>query len=217
MKKTALLTACMVVLASTTLLMSGCHKDDTKTSSNATEPSATPIATVAPTKATLSPTKPAPTQPSATAATATQAATLPTAQSATFNTQIATGTMPATVPTGTEITSLPVPTGASSSTVNTDPYATANPDEPTTYAPISGGSGLHIDENGNYTVSGVVIGYGPNTVIVQAGDGNTYEFNYSAYGSTSYNELSDGMSITVVADDDPSGAGVPNATQVYLG
>ena len=150
MKKTALLTACMVVLASTTLLMSGCHKDNTKTSSNATEPSATPIATVAPTKATLSPTKPAPTQPSA-----TQAATLPTAQSATFNTQIATGTMPATVPTGTEITSLPVPTSASGSTVNTDPDATANPYEPSTYAPVPNGSGLQVDENGNYTFTRV--------------------------------------------------------------
>ena len=102
-KHTALFNACMIVLASTALLMSaGCHKDDTKASS-ATEASATPIATVAPTKATLSPTKPAPTVPSATS---TQPATLPTVQSATFNTQIATGTMPAVVPTGTEITSL---------------------------------------------------------------------------------------------------------------
>ena len=210
MKKTALLTACMVVLASTTLLMSGCHKDDTKnTSSTATEASATPIATVAPTKATLSPTKAAPTQPSATA---TQAATLPTVQSATFNTQIATGTMPATVPTGTEITSLPVPTD---STLSTDPFATSPEDEDPTYAPVPSGGELQVDENGNYTVSGTVIGYGPNTVVVQAGDGNTYEFNYSTYGSASYDELEDGMSITVVADSDPSGAGVPNATVVY--
>ena len=210
MKKTALLTACMVVLASTTLLMSGCHKDDTKDTSSATEPSATPIATVAPTRATLSPAKPAVTQPSATA---TQPATLPTAQSATFNTQIATGTMPVTVPTGTEITSLPVPSAGATSITN--PFATEASGEDTTVAPYSDDD-LQADENGNYTISGTVLGFGHNTVVIETANGNTYEFDY-VDSNVSYDDLDDGMFITVVADGDPSGAGVPNALQVYLG
>ena len=210
-KHTALFNACMIVLASTALLMSaGCHKDDTKASS-ATEASATPIATVAPTKATLSPTKPAPTVPSATS---TQPATLPTVQSATFNTQIATGTMPAVVPTGTEITSLP--TGSTQQVATTvDGVIGTEGETAAPYTPESGS--LEADPNGNYTISGVVTGYGPNTVIIQTGDGSTYEFNYSNYGTVSYSDLSDGRSITVVSDGDPSGAGVPNAVAVYLG
>lgn len=145
MKKTAILIAMMMVVVSVAFAVTGCgNGEETK----ATEPSATPIATVAPTqKATTAPTVPTATQPST-----ITAATTPT-QAATFNTQIATGTMPATVPTGTgnEAPTVSQHTSASLGTPN---------------------------ENGGYTLVGTVTGYGSSTVVIMLADGSEYEFNY---------------------------------------
>ncbi len=197
MNKKAILTAFMIVAASTAVILSGCGGDDDDIISS-TQPSATPIATVAPTKApTVAPTV-APTQP-----------TVPTmeapTQAATFNSQLATGTMPSTVPTGTEVTST-LPSASS-------PYSAT--EMPTSSSQVSPSLG-EPDVNGNYTLVGTVTGFGPNTVVIVVGDGNEYEFNYVNSG-ISMSQLYNGAPVTIIADGDPSGAGVPNAVQMYMG
>ena len=142
---------------------------------SSTQPSATPIATVAPT------------------------------QAATFNSQLATGTMPSTVPTGTEVTST-LPSASS-------PYSAT--EMPTSSSQVSPSLG-EPDVNGNYTLVGTVTGFGPNTVVIVVGDGNEYEFNYVNSG-ISMSQLYNGAPVTIIADGDPSGAGVPNAVQMYMG
>ena len=189
MKKTAILLAFMLVVISVTFGTTGCTG---KGSSEATEaPTATPIATVAPTApATKAPTTPVATQPTVPA---TQAPTQP----ATFEAQIATGaTLPSSVPTATE-------------------EGSSSPERPTASSNASSSLGAP-DANGNYSVTGSVVGYGPNTVIVVLRDGNQYEFNYNGTGVES-SDLYDGASVSIVADGDPSGAGVPNALSLTIG
>ncbi len=151
-------------------------------------PTATPIATVAPTVATQLTTM-APTQA------ATELATVAPTEAATFQAEIATDTtLPATVPTATEEGSTEAPTvsaNASSSLGSPDP-------------------------NGRYSITGTVVGYGPNTVIVKLGDGSEYEFNYNGTGKTS-SDLYDGATVSIISDGDPSGAGVPNALSLNIG
>ena len=212
MKKTAILLAFMLVVISVTFGTTGCTG---KGSSEATEaPTATPIATVAPTApatkapqthstlffplfrsfeatapATKAPTTPVATQPTVPA---TQAPTQP----ATFEAQIATGaTLPSSVPTATE-------------------EGSSSPERPTASSNASSSLGAP-DANGNYSVTGSVVGYGPNTVIVVLRDGNQYEFNYNGTGVES-SDLYDGASVSIVADGDPSGAGVPNALSLTI-
>lgn len=150
-------------------------------------PTATPIATVAPTVASQTPTM-APTQ-------ATDLATQAPTEAATFQAEVATDTtLPATVPTATEEGSTEGPTvsaNASSSLGSPDP-------------------------NGRYSITGTVVGYGPNTVIVKLRDGNEYEFNYNGTGKTS-SDLYDGATVSIISDGDPSGAGVPNALSMAIG
>lgn len=154
---------------------------------NATAPTATPIATAAPTQAATQAT-----QASTQAATqaSTQAATQAPTQAATFAAEVSTGAINSTAPTGA--------TGATGATSTT------------TAAPLA------PDTNGNYVLSGTVAGYGANTVVIQYADGNQYEFNYTQTG-ISYEDLYDGAYVVVVADGDPSGAGVPNATSLVIG
>lgn len=181
MKKTAILVSVMIMVLSVTFCFTGCSNGDTE----ATEATATPIATVAP---TATPTK-APTTPTATQST-TPTATVPTAtiptQPATFSAQLATGT--ATSPTAA--------TSESGEEATASPYASSAVGEP--------------DDNGCYTLTGTVTGFGGTTVVMMLGDGNEYEFNYSGT-DISYDDLYEGATITVVADGDPTGAGVPNA------
>ena len=179
MKKTAILVAIMLVVISVTF--AGCGNNQ---KSDATEPSATPIATVAPTAAPTSATKP------------TQQATKPT-QAATFQVNIATNPS-ATSPTQAA-------TDANGNPVAASEAPTASPNA----SPALG----QPDSNGNYTVTGTVTGHGGSTVVIMVGDGSEYEFNYSGTGLT-YSDIAEGQTVTIVSDGDPSGAGVPNAISV---
>lgn len=186
MKKTAILIAMMMVVISVTFGVTGCSNGEEET--KATEASATPIATVAPTqKPTTAPTAPTATQPST-----VPAATTPT-QAATFNTQVATGTMPATVPSGTETSETETPTVSQ--------YASSSLGTP--------------NESGGYTLVGTVTGYGSSTVVIMLADGSEYEFNYVNSG-VSTDSLYDGATVTVVSDGDPTGDAVPNAVQMIV-
>lgn len=196
MKKTSVLLSLTLVALCATVCLSGCGENGDK---DASEPSATPIATVPATQSVTT----APTVPTQAPTVATQAPT----QSATFVAEISTGTVPATVPTG--ITAPTEPGTDLRGEVATSP-ATQNSEIPTTSESIG-----EPDNNGNYTVAGVVTGFGPNTVVISMGGGE-YEFNYSSYGSVSYSDLYDGANVTIVSDGDPSGAGVPNAVAVYI-
>ena len=186
MKKTAILLAVMLVITLTTVGC-GCAK---KGGTEATQaPTATPIATVAPTVATQTPTV-APTQ-------ATALATVAPTEAATFQAEVATDTtLPATVPTATATTE-------------------GSTEGPTVSANASSSLGSP-DPNGRYSITGTVVGYGPNTVIVKLGDGNEYEFNYNSTGKTS-SDLYDGATVSIISDGDPSGAGVPNALSMVIG
>lgn len=190
MKKRAILLAIMIMAVSVAFGTTGCMNNG---NTNATAPTATPIATQAPTPApTQAPTK-APTQPATQPATqaptqaATQAATQAPTQAATFAAEVSTGAVNSTEPT-----TATNPTGTSTSTAITP------------------------DVNGNYVLSGTVTGYGANTVVIRYADGNEYEFNYTQT-NVSYEQLYDGAYVVVVADGDPTGAGVPNATSLVLG
>lgn len=189
MKKTAILLAMMLVVISVTLGTTGCANDG---GSEATEaPTATPIATVAPTSAATK----APTE--AATKVSTEPATQKPTEAATFEAQIATGsTLPTSVPTATEA-------GSNS------------PERPTASSNASNSLGAP-DPNGRYSVTGSVVGYGPNTVIVVLGDGNQYEFNYNGTGVEA-SDLYDGATVSIIADGDPSGAGVPNALSLTIG
>ncbi len=190
MKKTAILISVMIMVLSVTFCVTGCGNGETE----ATEPTATPIATVAPTATpTVAPTTATATQP--TSATATVPTSATATQPATFSAQLATGAT-STAPTDT----------TSEDGENTE--ATASP-----YASSSVGS---PDANGNYTLTGTVTGFGGTTVVMMLGDGNEYEFNYSGT-DISYSDLYEGATITVIADGDPSGAGVPNALTLSIG
>lgn len=186
MKKTAILLSMMLVVISVTLGTTGCGKDG---GSEATEaPTATPIATVAPTSATKVPTEAATKAP-------TEVATQKPTEAATFEAQIATGsTLPTAVPT--------------------EPGSNS-PERPTASSNASNSLGAP-DPNGRYSVTGSVVGYGPNTVIVVLGDGNEYEFNYNGTGVEA-SDLYDGATVSIIADGDPSGAGVPNALSLTIG
>lgn len=188
MKKTAILLAMMLVVISVTLGTTGCGKSG---GSEATEaPTATPIATVAPTSATKAPTE-------AATKLSTEPATQKPTEAATFEAQIATGsTLPTAVPTATEAGS-------------------GSPERPTASSNASNSLGAP-DPNGRYSVTGSVVGYGPNTVIVVLGDGNEYEFNYNGTGVEA-SDLYDGATVSIIADGDPSGAGVPNALSLTIG
>lgn len=189
MKKTAILLAMMLVVISVTLGTTGCFGNG---SSDATEaPTATPIATVAPTAAAT----PAPTAPKATQQ-ATEPATKAPTEAATFDAQVATNsTLPSEVPTATEEGN--------------------NPSENSTASSNASNSLGTPDSNGQYSVTGTVVGYGPNTVIVVLGDGNQYEFNYNGTGVEA-SDLYDGATVSIVSDGDPSGAGVPNAVSLSI-
>ena len=187
MKKTAILLAMMLVVISVTLGTTGCANDG---GSEATEaPTATPIATVAPTAAATK----APTE--AATKLATEPVTQKPTEAATFEAQIATGS---TLPTS-------VPTEAGSD----------SPERPTASSNASNSLGAP-DPNGRYSVTGSVVGYGSNTVIVVLGDGNQYEFNYNGTGVEA-SDLYDGATVSIIADGDPSGAGVPNALSLTIG
>lgn len=186
MKKTAILLAMMLVVISVTTGC-GCFGGG---STEATEaPTATPIATAAPTVPATKPTTPVATQAP------TEGPTAKPTEVATFEAQIATG---ATLPSS-------VPTEAGSS----------SPETPTASSNASSSLG-GPDANGRYSITGSVVGYGPNTVIVVLRDGNQYEFNYNGTGVEA-SDLYDGATVSIIADGDPSGAGVPNALSLTIG
>lgn len=190
MKKTAILLAMMLVVVSVAFTATGCGCTGQGGSEATEAPTATPIATVAP---TVPPTN----APTAATQQPTQAPTVEPTEAATFDAQIATGaTLPSSVPTATE-------------------EGSNSPEAPTASANASGSLGAP-DANGRYSVTGSVVGYGPNTVIVVLRDGNQYEFNYNGT-DVEASDLYDGATVSIIADGDPSGAGVPNALSLTIG
>ena len=190
MKKRAISLAVMIMAVSVAFGTTGCMNSG---NTNATAPTATPIATAPPTQAPTKPTQ-APTQ--AVTQAPAQAPTQAPTQAATFAAEVSTGGINSTEPT--TMAGVLDATGATGATTTT------------TAAPLA------PDANGNYVLSGIVTGYGANTVVIRYGDGNEYEFNYTQTNVT-YENLYDGAYVVVVADGDPSGAGVPNATSLVIG
>ena len=190
MKKTAILLAMMLVVISVAFTATGCGCSSEGATEATEAPTATPIATAPPTSAaTKAPTEAVTQAP-------TEGATTAPTEAATFEAQIATdATLPSSVPRATEA-------GSNSA------------EGPTASADASSSLGAP-DSNGNYSVTGTVVGYGPNTVIVLLGDGNQYEFNYNSTGYSS-SDLYDGATVSIVSDGDPSGAGVPNAVSMTI-
>lgn len=119
---------------------------------------------------------------------------------------------PTTAPTTETPPTTEMPTFSSSEGINegatmpTDPETGENiPMEEST-----------MNENGEKVMSGVVTGLGGITVVIDRGDGQEFEFSYSAANITGA-ELIDGSYVTITYTGDITGDSLGNAIAITVG